>query len=295
MRSAPRLHRYRLIGAVLVAALCSGIIADSQSQPKTDDALTSAVRQYAAAFAAQMKSLVMEEHYKQTLLARRGGGPRSRKTTSEVVMIRAADEGDWVLFRDVLVVDGRRVANREGRLMALLTSSAPDALAQASRIANESSRYNLGQLTRSINAPDVAIAFLRPEHASRIRVERGGRERVQGAEMTVLKFNEIASPTLIRGVQSRDMFSSGRLWVEPAHGRIWRTELRVGDQRSAGTLMVDFGPIPGSDVLVPLKMTERHTTSTEELTATAIYQNVRRFEVATNTEFPKKLPGHIRR
>ena len=86
-------------------------------------------------------------------------------------MVRLPGAAGWVSFRDVMTVDKRAVGDRQERLLQLLQSPASNALAQARRIAQESARFNLGRITRTMNVPDMALEYLHPRHAARIRFE----------------------------------------------------------------------------------------------------------------------------
>ena len=75
-------------------------------------------------------------------------------TTAALVMVRLPDAADWIVFRDVLTVNKRPVRDREERLLKLLQSPESSALSQARKIAQESARFNLGSLTRTMNVPE---------------------------------------------------------------------------------------------------------------------------------------------
>lgn len=145
----------------------------------TLQALRERATEYVVAYQHALTSLVADERYVQTLRRRRAGGQR-RGLTSEVVMVRGGAQAEWVMFRDVFNVDGRLVRDRQQRLLGLLQTPAPDALAAARRIADESARFNLGRLTRTFNVPDMALSFLRPEHAPRIHYDDLRSESIDG-------------------------------------------------------------------------------------------------------------------
>jgi hypothetical protein len=86
----------------------------------------------------------------------------------------------WITFRDVLTVNKRPVRDREERLLKLLQSPEASALAQARRIAQESARFNLGQITRTMNVPDMALEYLQPRHGARIRFETLRDDTIDG-------------------------------------------------------------------------------------------------------------------
>jgi hypothetical protein len=211
-------------------------------------------------------------------------------TTAELVMVRLHAAEGWVAFRDVLTVNKRPVRDREQRLLKLLQSPEPSALAQARRIAQESARFNLGRLTRTMNVPNMALEYLQTGHAARIRFAQLRDDTIDGRPVVVLRFEELAGPSLIRNMAGRDLLARGRVWAEPGSGAIVRTELLVEDRLSKGTCTVDFGLEPRLGIHVPIKMTERYRTSVETIDAVARYSDFRSFRVSTS-ETVTKPPG----
>jgi hypothetical protein len=241
------------------------------------------------AYQEALTSLVADERYVQTLRRRRGGGQR-RELASEVVMVRGAAQSEWVMFRDVLNVDGRLIRDRKERLLELLRSPAPDALAAARRIAEESARFNIGRLTRTFNVPDMALSFLRPEHAPRIRYDSLRTESIDGVRHFVFRFHERHGPTIVRTPQGRDLPVEGRFWVTD-QGAIRRTELTLRVRESIGSATVDFRDDPAVGLRVPIKMTETYVQPEELIEGSAEYSNFRRFSVNTSEKLTKP-PGH---
>lgn len=141
------------------------------------------------AYQEALTSLVADECYVQTLRRRRGGGQR-REFASEVVMVHGGAQSEWIMLRDVLSVDGRLIRNRKERVLGLLRSAAPDALAAARRIAEEGAPFNIGRLTRTFNVPDMALSVLRPEHAPRIRHDSLRSQSMDGVRHFVSRFQE---------------------------------------------------------------------------------------------------------
>ncbi len=208
-------------------------------------------------------------------------------------MVRLQGAAGWVSFRDVLTVNKRPVRDRQERLLKLLQSPEPNALAQARSIAQESARFNLGRLTRTINVPDVALQYLQPQHATRIRFEAPRTGTIDGRPVVVLRFRETAGPSIVRHVAGRDLLAGGRVWAETGYGAIVRAELLLEDRGSKGTCTVEFRVDPRLGIRVPIKMTERYVTPGESIDAVASYSDFRSFTVST-TEKLTKPPGAAR-
>ena len=266
-----------------VAAVSAPVLPDA-AQPAAG--LLERVQAFAGRYQRDAPSLVVEEHYLQNVTYTRGT-PQHREMTSELVMVRLPGTAGWVTLRDVLVVDNRRLRDREERLLKLLQSPQADAFARASELARESARFNLGRITRTINVPDVAIGYLLPQHAGRMRFEPPRTSTIDGIAVEVFRFSELRGPSIVRDPRGADLLANGRVWAEPASGEIVRTELILRHGNSNGTNVVDFRLDPRLSIRVPVKMTERYVMQGESIDAVATYTNFRSFAVATTEKLAK--------
>ena len=276
----------RALTFLLIASMPgAGAPAAALSAP---DAIAS-VRAFAQQYQREAPSLVAFEEYVQDATDRRGIAEH-QVTTAELVMVRLQGAASWITFRDVLTVNKRQVRDREERLLKLLQSPEPDALTQARRIAQESARFNLGRITRTMNVPDMALEYLQPGHGARIRFETLRNETIEGRPVVVLRFSELAGPSIVRNMAGADLLARGRVWAEPDSGAIVRTELLVEDRVSRGTCTVEFRIDPRLGIRVPIKMTERYGMTGETIDAVARYSDFRRFTVSTDEKLAKP-PG----
>lgn len=262
------------------------------------------VQAFAERYHRDAPSLVVEEHYRQTVTNRRdmdtrssgqpnqltrpmAGAPQHREMTSELVMVRLPGTAGWVMLRDVLVVDKKVLRDREERLLKLLQSPQADAFTRAAELARESARYNLGNLARTINVPDLGLEYLLPKHAARMQFDAPRSARIDEAAVMMIRFREVRGPSLVRDRTGGDLLAEGRVWADPASGEIVRTELILRDRDSTGRNVVDFAVDPRLSIRVPVKMTERYETRSELIEAVATYTNVRSFAVATTEKLTK--------
>jgi VWFA-related protein len=132
--------------------------------------LANSVLRTAASYLQQyehdVSALVAEEDYVQRLPNDR----QSRRLRSDMLIILDQVAG-WVGFRDVFEVDGKPVHDRDERLAKLFLKPNANSFAQARRIVEESSRFNLnpaiGGVNRTINQPLLALKFLRAANQAR--------------------------------------------------------------------------------------------------------------------------------
>lgn len=273
MRAAPR---FAPVAAVALALLVAPTRAIERDQ---SDAVVQRMRAWLEAYTREQPAIVVEETYEQNRSGR-GGPPERRVLVSDVLMLALVGDAGWLTCRDVVSVDGRAVPGRERRLLALLESRNGDAVAQARRIDEESARFNLGGLRRTVNVPDAAFAYLGTAHAGRMTLQAEARtSRVRDVDATVVRFRETGRPTIVRTPRGSDVPAEGRAWIDAASGALLRTELRLRDGSAGSVVTVDFATDARLGLVVPLTMVEEHRSRSEFVTATARYSNARRFTV----------------
>jgi VWFA-related protein len=304
-----------------VPAVASGpgsvVITSSGMPVGTDiDSMTGALAAYVARFEQTYAAVVAQERYVQIIHPWRGtpkgpesepglawqepgapkkGGPTiaRRQLVSDVLLVQVKDR-DWMGFRDVAEVDGDAVRDRADRVRALFVNATPDSLMQLRRIADESSRYNLGDLRRTLNTPTVALSFMRQHELRRYQFKKLKDEVIAGRPARVLSYLEKVRPALIQTPDGLDIFIYGRIWLDAENGRVLRTELRFdlgGERRSV--IRVDFHPEPGIDILVPTAMWEWYEGANQLgriggdktlVQGLATYSDFKRFQVSTTEE-----------
>lgn len=211
---------------------------------------------------------------------------RRRATRADVLMMNAG-ENAWVAFRDVFEQDGKPVRDRDERLQRLFIQPAgqapADAMAQARRILDESARYNLGSLQRNINVPTMALTYLRGDNQSRSAFTWDGRDDVNGHQAAVIAFAERGLPTVIQS-DSGDLPATGRFWIDPATGRVLKSEIVVQGKVSKTEIAVTYGPAPKISVWVPIAMKEHYSLKAGgDITAEAKYVNFRQYTVVVES------------
>lgn len=209
-----------------------------------------------------------------------GDDDEERTLRSDFALVRGAEGEDlWLAIRDVLEVDGQPVVEGLSRLDALLRDSRSGLQARALAIAIEQAKYNVGDVYRTINVPTLPLEFLLPDRQSRFRFKRTGTSTFSGISAVALAYEERSRPTFIHTPGGRDVLSRGTFWIDPANGRILKTELSTAEKRGLRfRITVTYGFEPRLDLLVPMSMHEEYADATAQVTATATYSNFRRFE-----------------
>jgi VWFA-related protein len=212
---------------------------------------------------------------------------RRRQLQSDVLLVQTPGKA-WIGYRDVAEVDGAPIRDRAVRVQRLFMSSRTGDRRQLQRIADESARLNLG-VHRNINTPTFPLWLLLAQNVGRFEWTLEG-DKSGGGCCAVVGFSEVSTPTVVRTSDRRDVRLSGRFWIEPGNGRVWRATLRFKEDRARleGEYDVRYGPLSDLDVLVPIRLWEWTMTPDPDATGRqayvegrASYANVRRFTVRT--------------
>jgi hypothetical protein len=278
-------HRLRATVAITMLACSPGPV--SAQQPSLDQ-VVSRLGEYVKDYEHRLALVVAEERYRQSLdIASDSGLVISRQASvlrSDYALTRAADKEAWVGYRDTFEVDGRPVRDRDDRLQRTLTGQTP---AGGARIAEESSRFNLGNtlVERNINVPTLLLEMLHPRNQSRFSFNKAAEETIGGTPTWRVEFKERQRPTFIRNTKGGNRPSRGAVWIDPTSGAVWRTTLEW-DSQPSGTINVSYGRVPNIEVPVPLTMTERYRAGTATITGDAAYTNYRQFHTGARLVAP---------
>ena len=263
-----------------LVALCLATLAAGAPQPSLRDMLKRSAS-YVEQYHRQLEAIVAEERYVQR--SSTAGDPAASRMLRSDFMLLPGGSGEpaWFAFRDVFEVDGEAVETSRGRLEGWLAGSRSSFMHRARALALEQARFNIGPIVRTINVPTLALEILMPHRQDRFRFRQQGTERIDGIDVRVVRFEERRRPTLIRTPEGRDLPASGRLWIEPASGRVLRTELRTGQARRdrvEATIGVTYTYVARLELWLPAEMEERYVGRGTEILCTATYSNFRRFE-----------------
>lgn len=298
------------IGVVLLSAAAgaSGVAAGGPIGGKVAagaplEAVLARAGDYVLRYGESFRDLAAEEVYRQLdygtqLLIEPG---RVRNLRSDVVFVRLTGPIPWYTFRDVYLVDGRRVRDRTGRLERLFATPSDDAHAQARAILAESTRHNIGSVRRNVNSPTIALLFLLPENQPRLAFERRGARSIAGFPSLEVAFEERVRPTLVRDEEDRDVPAKGSYWIDPSRGAVLRSEIeyRVGDGDDTSSAFAVTAVVqtryrrePGLDILVPDTMKESYRTrGGARIEAKARYLKYRSFRVTSEWELVRTKEG----
>jgi len=293
----------RLIAAVGLAAVASAAPAAQSAVRPTREALLASAAAYMIRFSDTFTSVVAEERYLQVASGRntvsgsgRGAstfasGAQRRELVSDFLLIKLPNVDHWVPMRDVFAVDGQPVREREDRLLRLLTRPGDTNLMLAKAIVDESARYNIGDLQRTINLPLLAMGFLDARQQDRFEFKVEKEEPSVRPGAWLLTYRERKKPTVVQTPDGRSLFASGKVWVLPS-GEIVRTEIGFLDAGLHASVTTTFAFDERFGVEVPKEMEEVYTLRRSEVRGVATYGRFRKFGVSSTEVIPlPELPA----
>jgi len=208
-----------------------------------------------------------------------GGAINQLIIRSDFLLVQLGGDGEgWMPFRDAYEVKGRKLRDRNDRLLKLFTSNDKERFEKAARYSDDTHKHNLGNVARTINIPTLAMMFLHPRVNERFEFTDGGEDNIGGRIVRKAIYKEVARPTLIKTSRGRDLALTGFLWIDPLSGTVIKSELNAADPIVRCQVVVNFRRDEGLDLWVPEKMAEYYKaySGLDDILATATYTNVRR-------------------
>lgn len=213
---------------------------------------------------------------------------QTRTLVSDVALVYADAIHGWLGFRDVIDVDGRRIADRDDRLARVLMG-AEGRFDEARRLSDESARFNVGPIERNFNVPTTALFFFLSQNLDRFKF---AARTVADDSTWGIAFRETGKPTLIRTPDFESVPTSGTIWVRPADGVVVRTVLEVDvmmrhlkpPKRGKGQIDVRYRLVDPVGMWLPASMEESFEATQKDawdkVTGHAEYTNYRTFQTS---------------
>lgn len=283
----------------MIAAAVTGVVlavspqlrAQKAAAPSAQD-LLDAASDYARSAYPKLANIVATEEYVQE---RRIEAKAKRVLRSEFLLVQHPTETqNWLAFRDVLEVDGKKLENHQERLQRLFVMPTIENWRLVGDIASASQRYHLDGANVSVTNPFVVVALIDRYYRPRLQFKLGKQDKDVGPNVWTLTFQEPEAKEMvtINGAQTlrsvepllqKDL-ARGTVWIEVGTGRILRTQLRMGDGLGAPTSATTFRYDEKLAVAVPVEMKTTWTDGTGSRSAvsgTAKYTSFRQFGIQT--------------
>jgi hypothetical protein len=286
----------RLLAAALVAATVGAAFPRAQ-EASLEQRLT-VMQAYLRVTYARLANIVVSEVYEQNSNIALS---QTRRLESEVLLVRhPVNPENWLVFRDVLSVNRRPVANHEQRLTDLFINPTAASVELATQIVAASDQYQLPGASFALTNPYVVVGLMDRFYQPRFEFRLGEVDDKVARGARIIRFRErqgtaSGGPVISSGDPKdvvktdwlfKDEPANGSVWIDPSSGRILKTALNIG--RNA-TTTTTFRLDEALNVIVPVEMTTRWALRAPQVVnGKAKYGQVRRFGV--DTEETLKLP-----
>jgi hypothetical protein len=273
----------RKLSSLIALAIASAMLpldAAPQRTGRADTSLESVLAkaaEYLKDYRERLTYVMATELSKQTLIGGFAGSAGTDETlASDVYFVYIPADNVWMAVRDVEIVDGKVLKERDN-VRNLLNSGQVGA---ARALKDRNARYNLGTILRNFNEPTLSLLVLDDQHRRRFTFAKQGS---RGSTVTV-SFKEKDQPTLIIDTGGRPAYSSGEFSIDAGTGRIERARLAV--RLSGGidaTLTTTYRADGKLQMWVPAKFEEAYVMGgrrPEKVNATSTYSDYSRFDVS---------------
>src|ERR1041385_4972 len=200
---------------VMIAAgvgLCGLDVQSPRAAPLSDVLARSAA--YLTEYEQKFSAVVSEERYTQQLLNAAAAGTDQHRVTRADVLLVSLGPNRWLGFRDIYELNGSKIRDHDQRLQKLFLESPGELVERATEMSNESARFNLGSVRRTINLPMMALQYLEVANQTRSEFRVQDNETVDGVQTVVIEFMEKAQPTIVRDTRGNDQPAAGRFRSE---------------------------------------------------------------------------------
>jgi hypothetical protein len=193
---------------------------------------------------------------------------------SDVYFVFVPADNVWMAVRDVEIVDGKVLKQRDN-VRSLLNSGQVGA---ARALKDKNARYNLGTIVRKFNEPTLSLLVLDDKRRANFTFVR---QRVRGGR-EIVSFAEHGTPTLISNVDGTPAYSKGELTIDLATGRVEHAQLRIRLGIVDATLTTTYKEDPKLKMWVPSRFDELYVEDgrrPQRITGRAVYSDYTRFDV----------------
>ncbi len=274
--------------ALAAAALLTPVSARQRQVDTSADAVVAKAADYLREYRDQLTYVMATERYTQKLTGGFSQYDMDETLASDVYFVYVPADRVWMAIRDVEIVDGKVLKERDN-VRSLLDSGQ---IGAARALKDKNARYNLGTIFRNFNEPTLSLLVLDDDRRSRFTFVR---QRSSGGNV-VVSFAEHTAPTLIINIDGTPAYSKGELTIDAATGRIERAELRIRLGIVDATLTTTYRAEPKLKIWVPARFDESYIEDgkrPQRITGRAAYSDYTRFDVEVRIKTPE-APGTSR-
>jgi hypothetical protein len=281
-RRVPHLVFAWLVSCAVVLPVASGAQAPPSTRPPDTSAKAVVAKAvaYLKEYQEALRFVLSDEVTVQEVFNRTGNRVARRETSGDYFLTYLPADGGWIGVRDIAIVDGMPVENRDN-LRELLTRGSFARIGR--QLADGNARYNIGSIGRNFNDPMLALAILDDKHRDRFKFDRRRAEATPSGPLVTVSFTERDRPTLVRGSDGGAAFAKGELVIDATTGHIHRTFITLKVDGTQASLTTVFTRNDKLALWLPASLSEQYKRVSgalrETVSVESTYTNYRRFDV----------------
>ena len=279
------LSRRVLIACVLVGASLAAPVSARQRPAAVDtsvEAVVAKAANYVREYRDQLTYVMATERYTQKLTGGFSLYDMDETLASDIFFVYVPADKVWMAIRDVEIVDGKVLKERDNA-RALLNSGQ---IGAARALKDKNARYNLGTIVRNFNEPTLSLLVLDDDHRPRFTFVR---QKTSGGRV-IVSFAEHGAPTLISNIDGTPAYSKGELTIDAATGRVERAALWIKLGKVNATLTTTYRMDDKLKMWVPQRFDELYVEDgkrpQQRVTGLATYSDYERFDVEVRIKTP---------
>ena len=203
-----------------LALVCAWPLAAGAQKPQLADILKAAGA-YLSEY-SQTLAVTAEEDYVQRDTTTSSA---PRRLQSDIVLVGIGN-GVVIGHRDTFAVDSTKIRERDERLLKLFRTGTPAAGQEPAKAMEEdSAHYYLSPNLRTLDAPGLALEFLREANQPNSEFGIESIKSLDGAQVAIVKFTERPASRILPTPEGAK--TSGKFWIDVATGVVRQTDLTV--------------------------------------------------------------------
>jgi hypothetical protein len=242
-------HLRTLVLLVIVAVAVAPVPARTSQVPTAPDLLKAAA-EYLDTYATKISGTALDELF----ILVETVGPQMmvpQRLYSDVVIVKIDVQGQLLGLRDLFAVDKKNLRPREPRITDALERPSLASWEAVQGFGREHAVYFRSNGVIWFSDPVLALQFANRANQSRLTYKVDGSKKVNGVQVYGLGFKEIERPAgHLLGTPDNPQ-ASGRLWINPATGAIYETDVWVQSETETARLRVIYALDPARSILLP--------------------------------------------
>ena len=224
---------------VPIAAITLALVRPAFTAPQTPDVET--VRKAAEAYVQKYLDTVSGVSLDEMLILTNTSGGRSatpERISADLIIVNL--DGRLAGLRDPYAIDSRKLRDHQPRVVQALSKPTQENVDLAQKFVREHAAYLGHNIVVWYTDPVLALSFLAPDNQKKLTFTVEGAKKFGAVQTVGLVFKEAADGPHVLDQIPGNAQSRGKLWVDPATGAVYQTELQVQSDTDVVQVQVGF-------------------------------------------------------